>query len=144
MIYYFWRNMGFIGQLKSIDKNISRKIHELDHAIPTFILYPFTAFFHPGLIWIPYTSILYLSNYDLGFTFLYVVATLVCLIFTTILKKMLKRYISVSIGQDQHWTQKYQNLIIFVRNKKTTQCLQEMPSNQLFTLFSCQLSILAP
>jgi hypothetical protein len=79
--------------LHRLDQKVSMWIHDLDHLIPTYILYPFAAFFHPGLIWIPYLSILYLSNYDLGFTLLYVVGTLLCLIATTLLKKIAKRYL---------------------------------------------------
>jgi len=44
--------MTLINKLNKIDKKISKIIHELDHTLPTFILYPYAAFFHPGLIWV--------------------------------------------------------------------------------------------
>ena len=83
--------MTLINKLNKIDKKISKIIYELDHTLPTFILYPFAAFFHPGLIWVAYLLIYYFSNFDLRFTALYALSTLVCVILTTLLKKVAKR-----------------------------------------------------
>ena len=93
--------MGILSEFKQIDVNISKHIHELDHPVLTYVLYPFTAFFHPGLIWIPYLSVFYLSTFDLEVTFLYLIATLVCLINTTLLKKIFRRYTLAYLDQDQ-------------------------------------------
>ena len=93
--------MSIFTKLHKLDHKISDKIHQLDHALPTYILYPFTAFFHPGLIWIAYLSILHLSHYDVGFTLLYMLATLICLVITTILKKVTKRLVFSYLDQDR-------------------------------------------
>jgi hypothetical protein len=82
-----------LSALINLDRKISLWIMDIDTGLVSKLLYPFAAFFHPGLIWIAYLSILYLSNFDLALTALYVLATLVSVIMTTILKKMFKRYI---------------------------------------------------
>lgn len=85
--------MTFIARLHKLDHKISRWVHELDHLLPTAILYPFTAFFHPGLIWVAYLTIYYLSQYNLKFTLLYALGTLTCLLTTMFLKKVTNRFV---------------------------------------------------
>lgn len=83
--------MIVLSKLDKIDKNISKWIHQKDHLISTVILYPFAAFFHPALIWLAYLSVYLLSNQNLRFTAIYALATLICLLATTFIKKMAKR-----------------------------------------------------
>ena len=73
------------------DKRISRSIIQTDAPIISGVLYPFAAFFHPKLIFLAYASVYYCSNYHVPTTFIYVIGTLLCLITTTILKKVIKR-----------------------------------------------------
>lgn len=84
--------MTLIKKLHKIDNKVSHWIHNIDHLVPTTILYPFAAFFHPGLIWVAYLSVFYLSEYNLRFTLLYALGTLFCLLITFVLKKVTKRY----------------------------------------------------
>jgi hypothetical protein len=53
-----------ISKLKHFDHKISGNIHQIDNIIISCILYPFAAFFHPGLIWIAFGSIYFFSNYN--------------------------------------------------------------------------------
>ena len=80
--------LSFISR---IDKNISKPIIHADNLIFSILLYPFAAFFHPQLIFLAYASIYYFSNYDQPITILYIVGTGLCLLTTTILKRILKR-----------------------------------------------------
>lgn len=54
-----------LSKLKHFDHKISGYIHQLDNLIISCILYPFAAFFHPGLIWIAFSMIYLVSNYNL-------------------------------------------------------------------------------
>jgi hypothetical protein len=87
----FLLKMSLINKLNKLDKKVSKLIHELDHALPTYVLYPFAAFFHPGLIWMAYVLVYYFSDFDLRYTALYALCTLICVILTTVLKKLAKR-----------------------------------------------------
>ena len=80
-----------LSTISNLDRRLSLWIMDIDTGFTSKLLYPFAALFHPGLIWIPYLSILYLSNIDLAFTALYVLATLISVILTTILKKIFRR-----------------------------------------------------
>lgn len=78
-------------KLKNTDHKISGSLHQLDQIIVSFILYPFAAFFHPGLIWIAFLSIYYFSGYNFEFLAIYVIGVLLCLLTIFLLKKTLKR-----------------------------------------------------
>ena len=73
------------------DRTISSFVIQSDDPVVSVVLYPFAAFFHPKLIFLAYASVYYCSNYHLPTTFVYVIGTLLCLITTTILKKIMKR-----------------------------------------------------
>jgi len=79
-------------QLNSLDHSLSSILHNKDSLPLTAILYPLAAFFHPGLIWIAYLLVYYFSIYSIRFTAVYALGTLICVIATTILKKIIKRY----------------------------------------------------
>jgi hypothetical protein len=79
------------GYLHHLDNKVSGRIHQLDNIIISCLLYPFAAFFHPGLIWIAFTSMYYFSNYNLNFLVVYVAGVLLCLITIYLLKRTLKR-----------------------------------------------------
>ena len=79
-------------RVTQLDHRISGTIHRSDNIIATVLLYPLAAFFHPGLIWIAYLSIYILSLYSLKLTAVYILGTLCCLITTTLLKRIAKRY----------------------------------------------------
>ena len=85
------------GVISNFDKKISTPIIKLDNFIVSIFLYPFTAFFHPKLILIAYASVYYFSNYHIPKTIIYLLGTGICLVTTTILKKLLKRYITIKI-----------------------------------------------
>jgi len=55
---------SLLHSLTDFDHKISGKIHQLDNLIVTIFLYPFAAFFHPGLIWVAYSSVFIISDYD--------------------------------------------------------------------------------
>lgn len=80
-----------LGYLNHLDNKISGRIHQLDNIIISCILYPFAAFFHPGLIWIAFTSMFYFSDYNLNFLVVYIAGVLLCLLTIFLLKKALKR-----------------------------------------------------
>jgi hypothetical protein len=50
--------------LTNFDHKLSGKMHQLDNLLVTIFLYPFAAFFHPGLIWVAYSSIFIISDYN--------------------------------------------------------------------------------
>lgn len=83
--------MSLLHKLNKIDQRISKWIHRKDHFISTVILYPFAAFFHPGLIWLAYLTIYLFSNGNFRFTVAYAVGTLACLLITTFIKKIANR-----------------------------------------------------
>lgn len=89
-----------LSALIELDRKFSLWIMDIDTGLVSKTLYPFAALFHPGLIWIAYISILYFSNIDLALTALYVLATLISVILTTILKKIFKRYLYVYRDRD--------------------------------------------
>ena len=80
-----------ISKIKHIDRIISGHLHQLDNIIVSCILYPFAAFFHPGLIWIAFGSVYFFSNYNLEFLTIYIIGVLLCLLTIFLLKKSLKR-----------------------------------------------------
>ena len=80
-----------LSALINFDRRLSNWIMSIDTGFTSKLLYPFAALFHPGLIWVAYLSILYLSDFDLAFTALYVLATLISVILTTILKRIFRR-----------------------------------------------------
>ena len=80
-----------LGYLHHLDNKVSGRIHQLDNIIISCLLYPFAAFFHPGLIWIAFTSMYYFSNYNLNFLVVYVAGVLLCLLTIYLLKRTLKR-----------------------------------------------------
>lgn len=127
--------MTFIKKLHKFDNKISHWIHSIDHLVPTAVLYPFAAFFHPGLIWVAYLSVFYLSQYNIRFTLLYALGTLICLLITFILKKITKRFNHPNLEHVQNSTQMYRNLTISERKRKTVQCQVGTPSNLQFLLF---------
>jgi positive regulator of sigma E activity len=83
--------MSVLHKLNKLDHHISKWIHRKDHFISTVILYPFAAFFHPGLIWLAYLTVYLFSYENLRFTGTYTLGTLACLLITTFIKKMAKR-----------------------------------------------------
>lgn len=83
--------MNIFAKLNKLDHKISKWIHKKDHLVSTVILYPFAAFFHPGLIWVAYLSIYLLSHQNVRLTVAYALGTLICLLVTTFIKKMTKR-----------------------------------------------------
>lgn len=85
--------MIILNEMNKMDHKISKWIHRKDHLIITTLLYPFAAFFHPGLIWIAYLTIYLYSHGNVRFTAVYALGTLICLIITTIVKKIAKRYV---------------------------------------------------
>lgn len=80
-----------LGYFNHIDNVVSGKIHQMDNIVISCILYPFAAFFHPGLIWIAFGSMFLFSGYDYNFLALYVIGVLFCLLTIYLLKKTLKR-----------------------------------------------------
>lgn len=86
-----YNKMGLLHKLNKLDEKISKWIHRKDHILSTVILYPFAAFFHPGLIWLAYLTIYLFSHQNLRFTATYALATLICLLVTTFIKKVAKR-----------------------------------------------------
>jgi hypothetical protein len=98
--------MGLLAQLNSWDQKASKWIHRKDHLLSTLVLYPFAAFFHPGLIWLAYLAIFSFAHGDTRITTVYALGTLLCLIVTTLLKKIAKRYSSRYPGRDLNWTKK--------------------------------------
>jgi positive regulator of sigma E activity len=83
--------MSFLQKLNKIDHRISKWIHRKDHLISTVVLYPFAAFFHPGLIWLAYLTVYLFSHQNLRYTGVYALGTLACLLITTFIKKIAKR-----------------------------------------------------
>jgi hypothetical protein len=81
-----------LNELNKLDHKISKWIHRKDHLLISTILYPFAAFFHPALIWIAYLTIYLYSRSNLRFTAVYALGTLICLLITTIVKKIVNRY----------------------------------------------------
>lgn len=81
-----------LSLLVDLDRRFSLWIMDIDTGFISTVLYPFAALFHPGLIWIAYLSVFYFSNYDLAVTALYVLATIISVIMTTILKRIFRRY----------------------------------------------------
>lgn len=126
--------MTVIKKLHKLDNKISHWIHSLDHLLPTAVLYPFTTFFHPGLIWVAYLSVYYLSQYNLRFTLLYALGTLICLIITFILKKITKRFQSSHTEPAPNSILQYRNPTTFGKNRKIVRCRVETLSNQQFSL----------
>jgi len=92
--------MIVLREINKIDHRISKWIHHKDHIIISSILYPFAAFFHPKLIWIAYLAVYFLSQENVRFTAVYALGTLTCLILTTVIKKIVKRYLYHKIGHD--------------------------------------------
>jgi hypothetical protein len=90
-----------LGYLHHLDNKISGHIHQIDNKIVSIILYPFAAFFHPGLIWIAFMSMYYFSGYNLEFLIVYIVGVLFCLMTIYFLKKALKRYVFFNIKRDR-------------------------------------------
>lgn len=80
-----------LQKLAQIDKQLSYYIINADNLPITIILYPFAAFFHPRLILFAYLAVYYFSRKDVHATFLYLLGTGICLLTTTLLKKMTKR-----------------------------------------------------
>lgn len=74
-----------------IDRKLSTYIIQADALPYSLLLYPFAAFFHPQLILFPYLFVYYFSGYDLAATIIYLVGTGICLLTTTLLKKIIKR-----------------------------------------------------
>ena len=83
--------MGLISALQELDYNLSTWLHRKDNLFISALLYVPAALFHPWLIWIPYLLIYRFSNYNLKFTLLYALGTLIGVIATTILKRNFKR-----------------------------------------------------
>ena len=81
-----------LAYLNHIDNKVSGRIHQLDNIIVSCLLYPFAAFFHPGLIWVAFLTIYFFSHYNLNFLIMYVIGVLLCLLTIYLLKKTLKRY----------------------------------------------------
>ena len=77
--------------IAKLDKKISKPLITMDNLLVTIILYPFAAFFHPKLIFLAYGSVYYLSGKDIRSTIVYAVGTALCLITSTVLKKLFKR-----------------------------------------------------
>jgi positive regulator of sigma E activity len=80
-----------LQKLNKIDQRISKWIHRKDHLISSVILYPFAAFFHPGLIWLAYLTVYLFSYQNLRLTVAYALGTLTCLLITFFIKKLAKR-----------------------------------------------------
>jgi positive regulator of sigma E activity len=93
--------MSLLQKLNKLDHRISKWIHRKDHLISTVVLYPFAAFFHPGLIWLAYLTVYLFCHQNLRFTGVYALATLACLLITTFIKKIAKRFQSNYVDQDQ-------------------------------------------
>lgn len=83
--------MNLLEGFNKFDKSISKWIHRKDSLVPTVILYPFAAFFHPGLIWLSYLTVYVLSDGNTRYTTVYALGTLICLLGTTLIKKIAKR-----------------------------------------------------
>lgn len=121
------------GVIYKLDKGISSPIIKLDNIIVSILLYPFAAFFHPKLIFLAYASVYYLSNYHIPKTIIYLLGTAICLITTTLLKKILKRYIIMyNLDQGHSCKNRQKNHIILGKSKRITQCQVVM----LFSLHS--------
>ena len=82
---------SLVKGLAKIDHRLSSIFHRKDNFFLTVVLYPFAAFFHPGLIWVAYLLVYILSISNMHFTIVYAIGTLCCLICTTLLKKVAKR-----------------------------------------------------
>lgn len=83
--------MWFLHSSTKLDKTISKWIHNKDNIVTTVILYPFAAFFHPGLIWLAYLTVYLFSHGNIRFTAVYLFATIICLLTTTLIKKIANR-----------------------------------------------------
>ena len=79
------------NKISEVDKAVSRPLIKLDNLFVTILLYPFAAFFHPKLIFLAYFSVYWISGTDKYATIIYLIGTGICLITTTILKKILNR-----------------------------------------------------
>jgi len=92
--------MTVLESFNKFDRYISQEIHRRDHFLSTVILYPFAAFFHPGLIWLSYLAVFSLSHGNVRFTAVYALGTLLCLLTTTFIKKIAKRYRFIKVDLD--------------------------------------------
>jgi hypothetical protein len=96
--------MSLLQKLNKLDQRISKWIHRKDHLISTVVLYPFAAFFHPGLIWLAYLTVYLFSYQNLRYTATYALGTLACLLITTFIKKIAKRYEYFYLDRGLNWT----------------------------------------
>jgi hypothetical protein len=136
-----------LGHLNHYDNKISGRLHQLDNIIISCILYPFAAFFHPGLIWIAFGSMFYFSNYSINFLIVYIVGVLFCLLTIYLLKRTLKRYLYFYFKEiDLPWLLLPKNRIISGRRRKIMLCPAEMPFSLhslylFFIIWLCHQSI---
>ena len=119
-----------LSYLHHLDNKVSGHIHQIDNKIVSIILYPFAAFFHPGLIWIAFLSMYYFSGYNLEFLIVYIVGVLFCLMTIYFLKKALKRYVFLIWKEIVlYLIRLIKNLRILEKNKKIMLCQAVMLYN---------------
>lgn len=80
-----------VSLLTTLDISLSHRLHNTDTLVLSCILYPFAAFFHPKLIWLAFVSIYYVTN-SISVMLVYIISTLLCLLTTTLLKRLISRY----------------------------------------------------
>lgn len=82
-----------MNSLSAIDRKLSQVILSLDNPVVSAVLYPFSSFFHPKMIWIAISIVFLLSKKSLYDTAVYCAGMIGCLIMTTVLKRLINRYV---------------------------------------------------